>query len=93
MHELIQLWEKTLGAPPAERQFILWTESHAADIVRKAILKTAAKNLSIGATMTLDHQVRFASKVMLTLSGRREEHKGNRARLEAEFGPAAYRAY
>jgi hypothetical protein len=87
MRELITLWERTLGTAPPEPQFVIWTESHATDLVRKAILKTATKNQTMGGTMSLDHQVRFASKVMLTLSEQRQEHSENRRRLEQEFGP------
>lgn len=71
MHELIELWRRTLGNPPAEQLFALWTESHPADIVRTAIIKTAAKNLSASSPMSQDHRIRFASKVMNTLSAAR----------------------
>lgn len=82
MRELIRLWERTIGTHPPEQQFVIWTESHAVDIVRRAILKTATKNQTMGGTMSLDHQTRFASKVMLTLSEQRQEHAENRARRE-----------
>jgi hypothetical protein len=85
MRQLINLWERTLGSPPAEQQFVIWSESHAANIVRQAILKTATKNQTMGGTMSEDHKIRFASKVMLTLSARREEHAANRERLQQEF--------
>jgi hypothetical protein len=35
--------------------------------------------------MTEDHRVRFASRVMLTLSSQKEEHTANRERLREEF--------
>ncbi len=85
MRQLINLWERTLGTPPADQQFVIWTESHAADIVRQAILKTATKNQTVGGTMCEDHKVRFASRVMLTLSAQREEHAANKERLRQEF--------
>ena len=85
MRELISLWEKTLGTPPSETQFIVWMESHDLKIVRRAILKTAAKNLSVGAMMTTDHKVRFASKVMSTASALQEENAANREKLRQEF--------
>jgi hypothetical protein len=85
MRQLINLWERTLGTPPSEQQFIIWTESHAVDIVRQAILKTATKNQTLGGMMSDDHKIRFASKVMLTLSAQREEHAANRAELRQEF--------
>jgi hypothetical protein len=85
MLELINLWKRTLGALPAEQQFVIWTESHPADIVRQAILKTATKNQTMGGTMSEDHRVRFASRVMLTLSAQRKEHAENRKKLADEF--------
>ena len=85
MRELINLWGRTLGPSPAEQQFVIWSESHAATIVRQAILKTATKNQTMGGTMSEDHKIRFASKVMLTLSAQREEHAANRERLRQEF--------
>lgn len=85
MHELINLWERTLGTLPADQQFVIWSEIHAADIVRQAILKTATKNQTMGGTMSEDHKIRFASKVMLTLSAQREEHAANREKLCQDF--------
>ena len=85
MRQLIDLWERTLGKSPAEQQFVIWVESHTADIVRQAILKTATKNQTMGGTMSEDHKIRFASKVMLTLSAQREEHTANREKLRQEF--------
>ena len=85
MHQLTSLWERTLGTLPAEQQFVIWSESHAANIVRQAILKTATKNQTMGGTMSQDHKIRFASKVMLTLSAQREEHAANREKLHQEF--------
>jgi hypothetical protein len=85
MLDLITLWERTLGTPPSEQQFVIWTETHASDIVRRAILKTATKNQTMNGTMSLDHKVRFASKVMLTWSAQRQEHAENRMKLAEEF--------
>ena len=85
MNELISLWQRTLGNPPRNEQFAIWMESHPSDIVRSAILKTASKNQILGGTMTADHKIRFASKVMLTLSVQRKEHAANRERLAREF--------
>jgi hypothetical protein len=39
--------------------------------------------------MSEDHKVRFASKVMLTLSAQREEHAANRKKLCEEFAEEA----
>src|SRR5689334_17670347 len=85
MRQLITLWERTLGIPPSEQQFVIWTESHSIDIVRKAILKAATKNQTMNGTMSLDHKVRFASKVMLTLSAQRQEHMENQKKLREEY--------
>jgi hypothetical protein len=89
MRELINLWERTLGSPPPEQQFVIWTESHASDIVRQAILKTATKNQTMNGTMCANHKIRFASKVMLTSTGHRKEHAENRRKLQEEFGRQA----
>jgi hypothetical protein len=86
MHELRTLWERTLGTPPPDEQFVIWTESHAAEIVRRAILKTASKNQQLGGEMCQDHRVRFASKVMNTLSTQNQEHAANKERLRREMG-------
>jgi hypothetical protein len=85
MRELIELWKRTLGEPPAEQQFVIWTESYKADIVRRAILKTATKNQTLGGMMSQDHRIRFASKCMITLAEQAAEHAANRARLQAEM--------
>jgi hypothetical protein len=85
MRELMMLWTKVLGTPPSEQQFVIWVESHDADIVRQAILKTATKAQTLGGTMCEDHKIRFASKVMLTLSAQKEEHAANREKLRQEF--------
>lgn len=81
MRELINLWSKLLGPPPTEEQFTLWAELHNPEIVRQAILKTAAKDLSLGKTMSPDYKIRFASKVMLTATERNAVNAANRARL------------
>lgn len=86
MNDLISLWERTLGTPPAEVQFVVWVESYGPAIVRRAILKTAQKNLSMGDTMTTDHKVRFATKVMSTAFALQQEHRENREKLRQEFG-------
>lgn len=85
MHELIELWSKVLGVPPSERQFLIWLETHSSDVVRHGILKAAMKNQQMGGSMTEDHKIRFASKVMLTASAQRKENAANRERLKAEM--------
>lgn len=85
MRQLKELWETMLGTPPADEQFTVWTAMHTPEVVRQAILRTAAKNLSLGKTMTLDYKVRFASKVALTQTERNAANAANRARLDHEF--------
>lgn len=60
------LWSSFLGTPPIDQQFNLWLAMHSESTVRHGILKTAEKNLAMQGTMTDDHKVRFASKVMLS---------------------------
>jgi hypothetical protein len=85
MRELIQLWTQTLGTAPSKEQFTVWTALHTPEVVRQAILKTAAKDLSLGRTMSLDYKLRFASKVMLTQTERNAANVANRERLRQEF--------
>jgi hypothetical protein len=80
------LWEKTLGVSPTDEQFYLWTNLHTLEVVRQAILKTAGKNLQMGKTMTEEHKVRFASKVMLTITSQNTVNARNRGALRQEFG-------
>jgi hypothetical protein len=84
MQQLITLWERTLGTPPADDQFVIWLESHESDIVRRAILKTAIKNKTLGG-MSQDHKVRFASKVMLTRVALRKENAVKHEKVREEF--------
>jgi hypothetical protein len=79
------LWENALGEPPAREQFIIWAELHSAVIIRQAILKTAMKNQNLKGAMDSDHRLRYASKVMLTLTAQKEEHAENREKLRQEF--------
>ena len=83
--ELKTLWAKTLGELPDDEQFYLWTNLHTLEVVRQAILKTAGKNLQMGKTMTAEHKVRFASKVMLTLTDQNRQNARNREALHAEM--------
>jgi hypothetical protein len=85
MRELIKLWATMLGTPPSEEQFTVWSALHTPEIVRQGILRTAAKDLSLGKTMTPDYKVRFASKVMLVQSERNTSNTANRMKLSQEF--------
>jgi hypothetical protein len=86
---LIDLWTTMLGTPPSDEQFALWTALHTPEVVRLGILRTAAKNLSLGKTMTPDHTIRFASKCMLTATERNAAHATNREKLREELENAA----
>jgi hypothetical protein len=84
-NNLKELWEKTLGVSPTDEQFYLWTNLHTLEVVRQAILKTAGKNLQMGKAMTAEHKVRFASKVMLTITSQNTANARNREALRQEF--------
>jgi hypothetical protein len=86
MNDIKTLWGRLLGKIPSDQQFDYWSASHALDIIKQGILKTAQKNLSNGGTMDDDHKIRFASKCMLTLTARDKEHAENREKLRQEFG-------
>jgi hypothetical protein len=89
LNELKTLWKRMLGTPPSDEQFEVWTALHTLEVVRQAIVRTAAKDLSLGKTMTADFKIRFASKVMLTQTERNGMHAANRARLREEFEGAS----
>jgi hypothetical protein len=83
--QLKALWGRLLGTIPNDQQFDLWAALHTPEIIRQGILKTAQKNLSVGGTMSTDHRIRFAAKVMITASALRKEHAENREKLSQEF--------
>jgi hypothetical protein len=85
MRELINLWTKTLGTAPADEQFTVWAALHTSEVVHQGILKTAAKDLSLGKTMSLDYKIRFASKVMLVQTERNTSNATNHEKLRQEF--------
>ncbi len=65
--DLKSLWLAVLGEPiPPDNQFLTWLELHGLTTAKIGIAKASAKNLSLGGTMSYDHKIRFASKVMLT---------------------------
>lgn len=76
--ELIKLWTKTLGEPPTSQQFEIWIALHKPEIIERAILKTAMKNIALGGTMSLDHKARFASQVMLSKTNDKQKAEGQR---------------
>jgi hypothetical protein len=85
LNELKALWGKVLGEIPSDQQFEMWYALHTFEVIRRGILKTAQKNLSTGSSMSADHKVRFAAKVMLNATALCKEHAANRARLQSEM--------
>jgi hypothetical protein len=71
MNDLKTMWGKLLGKIPSDAQFDFWTAMHTPETIHHGILRTAQKNLSVGSTMTDDHKVRFASRVMLSSTGQK----------------------
>ena len=88
MNELKQLGQKLIGPPPADDQWQLWSKLHTPAVIRKAILATAAKNMSLGRTMDQDFTLKFASKVMIVQTERDAENAANRERLRRSLGGA-----
>jgi hypothetical protein len=64
LSDLKTLWQSVLGTPPEDAQFIVWTEMHSYDVVRRGITKTAQKNLQLHGTMQALYKIKFASSVM-----------------------------
>ena len=85
MSELIELWRRTIGEPPTLRQFEVWGALHTDDIIRRGILKTATKNLSLSVPMSPNHLIRFASKVMTTATDQIAANARNREALNQEM--------
>jgi hypothetical protein len=88
MNEFIELWKRTLGEPPNETQFAIWQALHTPEVIKRGILKTAIKAQLLNGCMSTDHKLRFASKVMSTLTDANAQHARNRERLRDEFGGA-----
>ena len=60
------LWKQLLGELPSDAQFIIWLELYGEPLARIAISKTGMKQLrDRDYFKSLDHRVRFASRVML----------------------------
>jgi hypothetical protein len=85
MNELRALWGQFLGTPPSDQQFEFWSTLHSPEVIRRGILKTAQKNLSVGGTMSADHRLRFASKVMIAQTERNRSNAANRETLRREM--------
>jgi hypothetical protein len=83
---LMDLWTRILGEPPTEQQFLIWGELYPVAIIRKGVLKTGIKNQNLSGTMTQDHRLRFANRVMQSAAKDVETHAANRARLSETTG-------
>jgi hypothetical protein len=81
---LKEFWASVFDETPSDAQFVVWADLHSLDTIRRGITKTAIKNLQKGGTMTLDHKVRFASKVMLTKTNDPQKAEGQRLRAPVE---------
>ena len=61
---LCQLWYSLFPEfSPGANQMGVWLDLHTFDRVIYAIKRTAGKNAKLNGTMTLEHAVRFCSKV------------------------------
>ena len=78
-------WGRLVGRTPSDQQFEFWSVKHSPEVIKQGILNAAQTHLSSGRTMSDDHKLRFASKVMLTLSTQREQHARNREKLRQQF--------
>src|ERR1700730_8326438 len=74
--ELIDLWTRTIGNPPSVQQFEIWMATHTPDVIKIGIIKTATKNAMMGGLMSVEHRVKFASKVMLMKTYDPQKHEG-----------------
>jgi hypothetical protein len=66
---LIDIWERTVGDTPPAAQFEIWRALHSVEVMKKGIISTARKNLSMNGKMSPEYRIRFASAVMNTKSG------------------------
>ena len=78
MNELKPLWKQFLGAVPDDNQWDLWMAMHTPTTIRHGILKAAEKNMAMHGTMSEDHKIRFASKVMNSRTNDRQKAAGQR---------------
>jgi hypothetical protein len=78
MNELKSLWKQFLGTVPDDGQWNLWTALHTWATIRHGVLKTAEKNMALHGSMSEDHKIRFASKVMNTRTNDPQKATGQR---------------
>ena len=79
--DLKTFWASVLGEPlPSDANFAVWAELHTYETIHHGILKTGMKNLSLNETMSQDHKVRFASKVMIQKTNDPQKAEGQRPR-------------
>jgi hypothetical protein len=72
LNELKSLWSRFFDVVLPDEQFKLWLTLHTYGTARHGILKAAQKNLAMNLTMTGEHLVRFASKVMNTSTSQKQ---------------------
>jgi hypothetical protein len=82
---LMDIWERTVGSTPPAAQFEIWRALHSPEVMKKGIIATAKKNLSM--TMSPEYRIRFASAVMNTKSGQEASKQGNPPAVVAASGP------
>ncbi len=71
---LRELWNSLMpDVCPDDRQFLLWLNLHPFDRVVYSVKRTASKHAKLGDTMTLEHAVRFCSKVANVRKTEQEE--------------------
>ena|SRR5229473_563018 len=89
--DLISLWQRVLGNPPAQEQFEIWAEMHSFETMHRAILKTGIKNQKMGGRMSQDHRERFASKVMDSKTNDPQKAAGQRTSVNPPVTTTAVR--
>lgn len=73
VNALCNFWYSLLPEfSPGAQQMRIWLDLHSFDRIVHAIEKTAAKNGKLNGAMTLEHAVRFCSKVANTRKTQQE---------------------
>jgi hypothetical protein len=84
LQNLQDLWKRVLGDPIlSDQQFVVWSELYRVAAMRRGIAKAAAKNMQMGGQMSQEHRLRFASKVMETMTTDPQKVVGQKPRPEA----------
>jgi hypothetical protein len=83
--ELVNLWKRTIGQTPTTQQFETWAALREPEVIKRAIIATAKKNLKLNGEMSEEYRIRYASSVMIVQERRAAEHAANRQAISAEF--------